>query len=108
MNDQAHVTDLDRLYLPWRKRIVTALWLTYASFYLCRVNISIALPGIMKEFGYSQTLVGGLASAFLVVYGLGQLINGQLGDKWGARRMIPIGFSSAMESSPWTDASYMR
>ena len=91
MNDQAHVTDLDRLYLPWRKRIVTALWLTYASFYLCRVNISIALPGIMKESGYSQTLVGGLASAFFVVYGLGQLVNGQLGDKWGARRMIPIG-----------------
>ena len=89
MSSQA--SDLDRLYLPWRRRILTALWLTYASFYLCRVNMAIALPSLMEEFGYSKTLVGGLGSTFFIVYALGQFLNGQLGDKWGVRRMIPIG-----------------
>lgn len=101
MDAQANATRLDRLYLPWQRRVFTALWLTYAGFYLCRVNISIALPGIMKEFDYSEARVGGLASAFFVVYGLGQLINGQLGDKWGARLMVPIGvfLSCALNAS---------
>ncbi len=53
--------------------------------------MSIALPAIMKEFGYSRTDVGIIVSALFITYGIGQFINGQLGDKFGARKLIFIG-----------------
>lgn len=75
----------------WRKRIFLTTWITYSTFYLCRVNMSIAAPGIMDEFGYSKAAMGGLMTALLVAYAVGQFINGQLGDKFGARNLITIG-----------------
>ena len=75
----------------WKKRVFSTLWITYGSFYLCRANMSIALPDIMKEFGYSKTDVGMIGSALFVTYAIGQFINGQLGDKFGARRFIALG-----------------
>jgi len=75
----------------WRKRVFATLWITYGAFYLCRVNLSIALPGIMKEFGYSRADVGLIGSMLFITYGIGQFINGQLGDKFGARKLITIG-----------------
>lgn len=75
----------------WRKRIFWSIWITYASFYLLRVNMSIAMPGIMKEFGLSKTAMGGVLSALFFVYAAGQFINGQLGDRFGARKLISFG-----------------
>lgn len=75
----------------WRKRVFTTLWISFGAFYLCRVNLSIALPEIMKEFGYSRTDVGMIGTVFFAIYAIGQFINGQLGDKFGARRLITIG-----------------
>jgi len=53
--------------------------------------MSIAVPGIMDEFGYSRTMMGGIMTALLIAYAAGQFINGQLGDKFGARRLITFG-----------------
>lgn len=78
-------------YKYWRKRIFLSIWITYACFYLARVNMSIALPGIMHEFGLSKTAMGGVLSALFFVYAAGQFINGQFGDKFGARRLISVG-----------------
>ena len=82
---------LETSYHYWRKRVFTTLWITYGAFYLCRVNLSIALPGIMKEFGYSKTDVGLIGSVFFIIYAIGQFVNGQLGDKFGARKLIALG-----------------
>ena len=75
----------------WRKRTFITLWITYGSFYLCRMNMSIALPGIMQEFGCSKTDIGTIGSIFFIAYGIGQFINGQLGDKLGARKLVTTG-----------------
>lgn len=53
--------------------------------------MSIAAPGIMAEFGYSKTVMGGIMTALLIAYAAGQFINGQLGDKFGARKLITLG-----------------
>ena len=87
---------LEACFGYWRKRIFFTLWVTYATFYLCRVNMAVALPGIMEAFGYSKTDVGMIGSAFFVAYGIGQFFNGQLGDKLGARRMIPVGIFASV------------
>ncbi|MFC2019175.1 MFS transporter [Chloroflexota bacterium] len=70
-----------------------SLWVSYAMFYIGRVNMSIALPGIMDEFGYSKTVMGGIMTALLIAYAVGQFVNGQLGDKFGGRIMITLGLA---------------
>ncbi len=75
----------------WQKRIFFTSWITYAFFYLCRVNMSVAMPGIMAEFGLSKTTMGLVLTALFAFYAVGQFVNGQLGDKFGARRLISIG-----------------
>jgi len=75
----------------WKMKILIFSWITYASFYLLRVNYSVALPLIQDEFGFSNTDVGIVASSLLAAYAIGQFVNGQLGDKFKARRMIALG-----------------
>ena len=75
----------------WRKHILMTTWIAYASFYLCRTNISIAIPGIMAEFAITKTQMGGVLSSLFIAYAIGQFINGQFADKFGARKMITIG-----------------
>jgi len=55
------------------------------------MNMSIAIPGIMKEFGCSKTALGAIMTCFFFAYAIGQFVNGQLGDKFGARRLISFG-----------------
>jgi len=75
----------------WRKRILLTAWITYACFYLCRVNMAIAIPGITEEFGITKTQMGSVLTALFTMYALGQFVNGALADKIGARRLITVG-----------------
>lgn len=75
----------------WQRRIVLTTWLTYSAFYLCRANMSFALPGLMEEFGYSRTSLGLIGTSLFAMYALGQFINGQLGDRFGARILVFTG-----------------
>ncbi len=83
--------DSRELLKYWRKRVFISVWITYSTFYLCRVNMSIAIPGIMKEFGYSKTAMGGILTSLFIIYAVGQFVNGQLGDRFGARKLISLG-----------------
>jgi len=75
----------------WKKRIIVTAWVTYASFYLIRVNFSVAIPGIIEEFGITKTEIGFILSALFFAYAFGQFVNGQLSDKFGSRKIVFIG-----------------
>lgn len=75
----------------WQKKMFWMMWITYGSFYLLRVNISIAMPEIMKEFSLSKSDMGMVLSSLFLMYAIGQFINGQLGDKLNSRKIITIG-----------------
>jgi len=79
----------------WQRRMFWLMWITYASFYLCRVNISVAMPKIMEEFALTKTNMGLILSSLFLLYAVGQFINGQLGDKLNSRRIITIGLLSS-------------
>jgi OPA family glycerol-3-phosphate transporter-like MFS transporter len=81
------------VFQHWQKRVFLVLWITYASFYLGRINFSVALPGIMAEFGWNRAQVGAIGTALFWAYAIGQFINGQLGDRLGARLLITIGLT---------------
>lgn len=80
----------------WQRRIFVTCWLTYASFYFCRVNLSVALPAIQGEFGWSKTEAGLIGSALFWVYAGGQFINGQLGDRWPVRCFVAVGLLASV------------
>lgn len=86
---------VSELISKWQKKIFWLMWVTYASFYLCRVNISIAMPKIMEEYGLTKSEMGLILSSLFALYAIGQFINGQLGDKLNSRRIITIGLLSS-------------
>ena len=73
----------------WQARIFTILWASYASYYLCRLNFSVAQPAIQAEFpAWSLAKLGAIPSVYAGVYAAGQFFNGQLASRFGARRMM--------------------
>ncbi|HET6142478.1 MAG TPA: MFS transporter [Candidatus Acidoferrales bacterium] len=62
----------------------------YLITYMDRSNISVAAPGITKEFGLSKTAMGWVFSAFTLAYALGQFPGGWLGDRIGPRKVLTV------------------
>lgn len=83
----------------WRMRMLYTTIIGYAAFYLVRQNLSMAIPSIGEEFGYSKYDLGWIATFFFYTYGIGKLVNGYLSDKSDARYFMSIGlFFSAIVS----------
>lgn len=80
---------VESMYKHWRLRIFYACFIGYTIFYLCKKNIAVALPGIMKEFGYSATELGLLGSSLYLTYGIGKFVNGVLADGSDVRKFLP-------------------
>jgi ACS family glucarate transporter-like MFS transporter len=61
-----------------------------AMNYFDRVVMSIAGPGIMKDFHISPTEMGTIYSAFLLSYTLMMTPGGALADRFGGRRVLTV------------------
>ncbi len=59
--------------------------------YIDRVNLSVAIPAITKEFNYSLVDMGYLAAAFAYLYTLAQIPIGTLLDRYGVKSITRIG-----------------
>ena len=65
----------------YSKLIFIACFAAYSSSYIGRINFSAALPAIINDGFFTKTEAGIIGSAFFIVYGAFQIINGFLGDK---------------------------
>jgi len=74
-----------------RARTLFVLWATYGSFYLCRVNISPAVPSIRQSLGIGAIEISLVLGAVKLGYAVGQFVNGQLTERYGARRILGVG-----------------
>lgn len=93
INQNAHY--IDKAYKYWRYRILYTLIIGYASFYIVRQNFSIAIPNILKEFGYTRTHIGWIFTAFSIIYGVSKFISGSICDRSNARYFMAIGLFAA-------------
>ncbi|OJY20542.1 MAG: hypothetical protein BGO98_04425 [Myxococcales bacterium 68-20] len=73
----------------WRTLFV--VWLTYGAFYLCRVNIGPARVEIEKSFAIDPLEMGLVLGALKIGYAIGQLVNGQLAERFGPKRILLTG-----------------
>ena len=71
---------------PVRWQIATLLCLITTINYLDRQAFAVAGPVIVDLFEFSNTQFGAISSAFLLAYGIGQLITGPLVDRFGTKR----------------------
>ena len=67
------------------------LGLTYASYYVCRYNFRFATPGLIEDYGFSNSQITDMLSAWSIAYGTGQLVNGLLTDRIGGKKAMLIG-----------------
>lgn len=63
----------------------------YLFFYTGRQTAGFAIPGIHEELGISLTTLGWMSATLFWCYAVGQFINGNLGDRLGARIMMSLG-----------------
>lgn len=68
-------------------------WIAYFTSYLGRLNYSSAMTVMIKETVLSKSQAGFISMTYFFAYGIGQLLNGFLGDKVNPRKMIFLGLS---------------
>lgn len=83
----------------WQLSTFSVMLFGYVGYYLCRKNITAALPLLAEAFDYSKTDLGKIGSVALIVYGIGKLINGPLGDKIGGRKIFLIGMIGSLAAN---------
>ena len=75
--------------MQWR--MLLAAMFCYLFFYTGRQTFGFAITGMQEEFGLSKQTLGWVSTGMLWAYAIGQAINGNLGDKYGGRRMMSAG-----------------
>ncbi len=73
-----------------KARVFALTWISYASFYLTRKNVSVVKASLEAD-GVSLGALASMDTAYLVLYAVGQIISGALGDRFGARRILALG-----------------
>jgi len=84
----------DTQYLKFRKaqwKMLLVVMFCYLFFYTGRQNFGWAIMGMGIELDLSKQDIGWIGAGMLWAYGIGQFINGNLADKFGARRMMAMG-----------------
>ncbi|WP_373492710.1 MFS transporter [Aquiflexum sp.] len=84
-------SEIDATYKYWRTRILYTSFIGYAVYYVCRVNISMALPGMEADLGFNKIQLGLVVSALQITYALGKFLNGILSDRSNPKYFMAIG-----------------
>lgn len=92
------IEELTRLK-RWRLSTFWVCLLGYIGYYICRKNLSAAVPLLSEEFRYTNTQLGLIALYSEIAYAFGKFINGPLGDKIGGKKIFLIGMLGAIFSN---------
>ena len=72
-------------------RIGTVCFLAYMFCYLAKNLLSAMMPQLLECGLFDDRALGRMASVFMLCYGMGQLINGAIGNVVSGRYMISMG-----------------
>ena len=74
-------------------------WLVYAGFYFCRKNLSVAMPLLERDLGFTNLQLANVVFGYSLLYALGQFASGVLADRLGPRRVVGAGLFLAIVSN---------
>lgn len=80
-------------------RMFVLTWLMYCGYYLCRKNLSVLIPYLKSEEGYTSTELAHVLFFYSLAYAAGQFITGALSDRFGARLVVTVGALISAASS---------
>src|SRR5262252_8501857 len=87
----------------WQTLNVALLIIGYSGYYLCRSNLSVTLPLLIRELagrgvsiGAAQVVLGSIASLGVLAYALGKFPSGTLADLFGGRRNFLFGMGGSV------------
>lgn len=73
------------------KTLFYLCFLVYTTSYITRLNLSTSMNDMINAGCFDKEFGGAVATGFLVCYGIGQLLNGFLGDRISPRVMLSVG-----------------
>lgn len=85
-----------RLLQRWRLSTFSVMLFGYVGYYLCRGNLSAALPLLSQTFSYTNSELGVILSVSELVYALGKFVTGPMADKVGGKRIFLVGMLGAV------------
>jgi len=88
--------DVRRTRTVWRVRVLATTWLSYAGFYFCRKNFSIAKSDLLDALQISKSDIAHVFTAYLVAYMLGQFLTSLLGRKVAMRYLLLAGMGISL------------
>jgi len=87
----------------WQTVNVILLVFGYAGYYLCRSNLSVTMPLIIRELAgrgisasAAQVTMGSIASLGVLAYAIGKFPSGSLADVFGGRRNFLFGMGGSI------------
>ena len=83
--------DAARRFRHAQWRMLLATMFCYLFYYTGRQNWGWVVKSLRDDLGLDAIMTGTIAGAMLAAYGIGQFINGNLGDKYGGRIMLSMG-----------------
>ena len=96
-DQRAPLSPADNLQLTrWRLSTFWVMLIGYVGYYICRGNLSAALPLLELEFGYSNTQLALIGSLSELAYAAGKFINGPMADRIGGRKIFLVGMAGAV------------
>jgi OPA family glycerol-3-phosphate transporter-like MFS transporter len=81
----------DKEFVRAKWRMLWALMFCYFFYYCGRQNFGFAILGMQQTLHLTTVDTGLISAGLLLSYGVGQALNGSIGDKYGARKLLTIG-----------------
>jgi OPA family sugar phosphate sensor protein UhpC-like MFS transporter len=66
-------------------------WLTYASYCFGRQNLSVVLPFLTRDYGFTNRQVAEIIFGYSLLYAIGQFCWGPLSDRIGPTTVVGVG-----------------
>lgn len=85
---------LNRRFHRGQWRMLGMTIVGYTLFYFMRKNFSFAMPGLEQDCGISKSMLGNCLFAGGIVYGISKFLNGFIGDRVNARKMLCLGLAA--------------
>src|SRR5262245_24837679 len=84
--------DVDREYTRHRRSAYAGIFVGYASYYLVRNTLALAIPDILKEFPqHSKADLGWALTALAISYGISKFLMGSVSDRSNPKYFLPLG-----------------
>src|SRR6185503_2618781 len=84
--------DVDRAYRRHRRSAYAGIFIGYASYYLVRNTLALAIPDILKAYPqHSKADLGTALTGLSIAYGVSKFLMGSVSDRSNPKYFLPLG-----------------